>query len=65
MLTWPPQGLSKAQREEIESAVNVTVGVVLLTQALPRLDMKTRVALVREAMEAAKKARAKAKGRWK
>lgn len=65
MLTWPPSGLSKAQQEEIESAASLTTGVVLLTRALPRLDMKTRVELVRQALDTSKKARAKAKGRWK
>ena len=64
MLTWPPSGLSKAQQEAIEGAANLTTGSVLLMRALPGLDMRARVELVRQAMEAAKKARAKAKGRW-
>jgi hypothetical protein len=65
MLTWPPSGLSKAHQEAVEAAPCLNAGVLLLRRALPGLNFKDLIDLVRQAMEAAKKARAKAKGRWK
>lgn len=65
MLTWPPSGLSKAHQEGVEAAPSLNAGALLLRRALPNLSFKDLIALTKDAMEAGKKARAKAKGRWK